>query len=452
MIRFEHYHPSNYQQVCDFLIELNRESSFHANWNWARFEWMHEHPLTNKELLGDMGLWFDDDHLIGAALFDMFFGEAFVGVLPEYQALYPGILNYAYDHLKDDQGLGVAFHDHNRVETEEAIRQGFFKEEAEETVCEIELKEDYPVALPEGFAIETFDAQENPQEIEWLFWQGFDHGEDKEEFLKQYKKTDAKRPHFDSFLCLLIRDKEGKAVASASTWYDKRTDYAYVEPVCVIPGCRKLGLGKAAVYEALNHARQRGASRAIVISDQDFYQRLGFTKKHYFPFYWKKGERVVNGVAYTLGKFLGKGKGGYSYLVKADGQEYVLKQIHHEPCNYYQFGNKIEAERNDYQRLLDAGIRIPKIADIDTENEVIIKEYIEGDVIADLLKEKRSVAEYIPQLQEMADLAKSKGLNIDYYPTNFVCKDGLLYYIDYECNAYMEEWSLEKWGLKQWLK
>ena len=52
----------------------------------------------------------------------------------------------------------------------------------------------------------------------------------------------------------------------------------------------------------------------------------------------------------------------------------------------------------------------------------------------------------------MASLAKDKGLNIDYYPTNFVIQDGLLYYIDYECNQYMDEWSLENWGIKCWNK
>ena len=58
-----------------------------------------------------------------------------------------------------------------------------------------------------------------------------------------------------------------------------------------------------------------------------------------------------------------------------------LKQIHHEPCDYYQFGNKIEAENFDYQRLLNAGIRIPKMIDIDFDNEVIVKEYVEGKTI-----------------------------------------------------------------------
>ena len=42
-------------------------------------------------------------------------------------------------------------------------------------------------------------------------------------------------------------------------------------------------------------------------------------------------------------KQLGKGKGGYSYLVTDGDNRYVLKQIHHEPCEYYAFGDKLQA-------------------------------------------------------------------------------------------------------------
>ena len=52
----------------------------------------------------------------------------------------------------------------------------------------------------------------------------------------------------------------------------------------------------------------------------------------------------------------------------------------------------------------------------------------------------------------MALLAKEKDLNIDYYPTNFVVQNGILYYIDYECNKYTDEWNLENWGMKYWSK
>ena len=130
----------------------------------------------------------------------------------------------------------------------------------------------------------------------------------------------------------------------------------------------------------------------------------------------------------------------------------VLKQIHHEPCDYYTFGNKIEAERNDYQRLLNANIRIPKMLDIDMENERLVKEYIDGDTVFDMVKNDVSVEAYLPQVCEMAQLAKNAGLNIDYFPTNFVVQSGLLYYIDYECNSYMDEWSFENWGVKYWSK
>ena len=160
----------------------------------------------------------------------------------------------------------------------------------------------------------------------------------------------------------------------------------------------------------------------------------------------------VNGIEYQIIRLLGKGKGGYSYLAESEGKQAVLKQIHHEPCDYYTFGNKIEAEKNDYQRLQNAGIRIPKMLDIDTENERIIKEYIDGDTIFEMVKHDISVEQYLPQVREMARLAKSAGLNIDYFPTNFVVQNGLLYYIDYECNSYMDEWSFENWGVKYWSK
>ena len=161
---------------------------------------------------------------------------------------------------------------------------------------------------------------------------------------------------------------------------------------------------------------------------------------------------TVNDIEYNIIKLLGKGKGGYSYLAERDGKQYVLKQIHHEPCEYYTFGNKIEAEKNDYQRLQNAGIRIPQMLDIDIVAERILKEYIEGPTIFDLVKQDAMKEIYLEQMQHMASQVYEKGLNIDYFPTNFVVQDELIYYIDYECNNYMDEWNFENWGIKYWSK
>lgn len=160
----------------------------------------------------------------------------------------------------------------------------------------------------------------------------------------------------------------------------------------------------------------------------------------------------VCGKTYTVLSLLGHGKGGYSYLAEREGRQVVLKQIHHEPCDYYQFGNKIEAEERDYYRLKKAGIRIPEMIALDREAERIVKEYIEGPTVMDLLRADQSADAYLPQIRQMAKQAFAAELNIDYFPTNFVVREGLLYYIDYECNRYTEEWSFENWGIHYWSK
>ena len=160
----------------------------------------------------------------------------------------------------------------------------------------------------------------------------------------------------------------------------------------------------------------------------------------------------VNGVEYTVVKLLGKGKGGYSYLVSKDDRQYVLKQIHHEPCDYYQFGDKIQSELRDYETLTGVGIRMPRMLDADLEQERILKEYSAGDTIYELVLQDRMEESYIRQLKAMCALLYPANLNIDYFPTNFVVQEGIMYYIDFECNDYMEEWNFENWGSLYWFR
>mgnify|MGYP001099419346 CR=1 FL=1 len=160
----------------------------------------------------------------------------------------------------------------------------------------------------------------------------------------------------------------------------------------------------------------------------------------------------VNDREFTIIKLLGKGKGGYSYLASDGQRQYVLKQIHHEPCDYYQFGNKIESEIRDYDRLKSVGIRMPEMIDVDVRQERILKEYIDGETIFDLVLADQMKADYLEQVREMCRLLYVHNINIDYFPTNFVVQNDELYYIDYECNDYMDEWNFENWGIRYWSK
>ncbi len=161
-------------------------------------------------------------------------------------------------------------------------------------------------------------------------------------------------------------------------------------------------------------------------------------------------QMYVNGKPYKKIKLLGHGKGGYSYLVTDGEIQYVLKQIHHEPCSYYQFGNKIESETKDYERLKKIGILMPEMYETDLKNERILKEYIDGDTIYNYVLRNEVKQEYLVQIKEMCVQLYAAHTNIDYFPTNFVVQEDKLYYIDYECNDYMEEWNFENWGIKYW--
>ena len=160
----------------------------------------------------------------------------------------------------------------------------------------------------------------------------------------------------------------------------------------------------------------------------------------------------VNGKEYEVIRLLGKGKGGYSYLVTDGTRQYVLKQIHHEPCDYYTFGDKLASELRDYQILRDVGIPMPQLLEVDHAQERILKEFMDGDTVNVLVKEGKLLDNYRQQLATMCQKLYRANLNIDYYPTNFVVEEGLLFYIDYECNPYSDQWNFENWGCKYWEK
>ena len=451
-MEFKKFDISLYEELVSFLIDINKDDKTHINWNWARLEWMIGHPDFDKSLINHIGIWLDNNRIVATAIYDMYLGEASIITLKGYEYLYPELLDYAYKNLKDDNGLGIAVNDKDVDLIKLVKEKGYLLTPQKEVLLKIGLDREYSYSLPDDISIRSIDPYLDTEKIEWIFYQGFGHGDDYEAF-KANRNTDCYvRPHANKELSLVAVNSNGEYVGFCSLWYDSRTDYAYLEPLCVIPSHRNKGIARALIHELFNRVKVMGAKEVYVISDMEFYKKLGYKESETFSFYFIDKVEEVNGKKYYLKKLLGKGKGGYSYLASDGDKEVVLKRIHHEPCDYYKFGNKIEAELNDYKRLMDAHIRVPKMIDFDKDSEIIIKEYIKGEVVFNLVKEDKLDPSYIEQVKEMAALAKGSGLNIDYFPTNFVIQNELLYYIDYECNAYMEEWNYSNWGSKYWSK
>ena len=250
---------------------------------------MYQHPYCDRTLLSTIGLWKDNGKVVGATIFDLFRGEAFCGALPEYQHLMPEIYAYAYENLRDENGLGIAVADSD-TDTRSLLKGlGYEQAEQTEVLYALNLKNSLPYVLPKGFAIREIHFPEDNLAYQTVIWKGFDHEGDDTELKKMLRNKvlpRSRRPE----LCLAVTD--GREFAAHCTcWYDARTDYAYIEPVCTIPKYRGVGLGKAVVSEVLNRCARLGAKRALVLSDQMFYRKLGFVPLERYSFYWKR-ERI----------------------------------------------------------------------------------------------------------------------------------------------------------------
>ncbi|MEE1295403.1 MAG: protein kinase [Bifidobacterium sp.] len=164
---------------------------------------------------------------------------------------------------------------------------------------------------------------------------------------------------------------------------------------------------------------------------------------------------TVNGKPLDVVKLLGHGKHSYSFLVQAHNapmRRYVLKQMVYTPGVLHRVGEHVEQDIHDYRRLCELGIRLPAMMDVDIQAERILKEYIDGPTIFELIMADRMDDSYLEQVRAMqAQLAKHH-IDIDYFPANFVVNDGPLYYIDFACDDYDESRDFEHYGLQYWSK
>ena len=150
-------------------------------------------------------------------------------------------------------------------------------------------------------------------------------------------------------------------------------------------------------------------------------------------------------------KRLGKGKSGVSFLGFCNGISVVFKEMHYEPCPYYNFSdNKVKLEINAFECLKKCNVPIPELLYHDVENNYLVKSYIDGKCGDLWVGEGNSSHGIIGQLFEIYENVKSHNLNIDYFPANFVISGNKLFYIDYEINPYSYEWGLEEWGIYYW--
>ena len=166
---------------------------------------------------------------------------------------------------------------------------------------------------------------------------------------------------------------------------------------------------------------------------------------------------LLDGIAYTCVRELGRGKSAISWLYRRQGsdsslpEQVVLKRYCSTEIQTIPFAQILEFELCSYLRLGQSGIAHPQLLGYSEEHYCLAKEYIAGELIVDIQQREGLDDRHFRAMLTMADSLKQAGWHVDFFPTNFVLNAAGLHYIDYEAHPYNEEWNFQNWGIFYWL-
>lgn len=270
----------DFYSIFDFLNSCGAVG-FNENWHWARWEWLMGHPNLKKEMIPLIGVWEYDNKVIGIATHDMRLGQAYFICNTNFDYIKKEMLLYAEKSLATNGKLQIAVNDIDNDFSSYLSTAGYHASGSKEIVLSIECKQ-YPYSLPQGFSISSYREDKDPDKYNTVIWKGFNH----EGLPPRIENPDEEtRPHFNSSHAVFIIAPDGEYAAHCGIWFIPDSEIAYIEPVVTISEYRKQGFGRSAVYEAINRCYALGAKYALVISNQEFYHHIGFTKSSSFTFW-----------------------------------------------------------------------------------------------------------------------------------------------------------------------
>ena len=286
-------YDEDYNNIRNFLIELDSHNYHYGRWDWMMMSLNDE--WADPQGLEKVGIWEQDNKIIGLVTYDCKLGEAWLLTKEGYEEVKQEMLIFAKENMAKDGNFRVLVLDGDLKMQNIAFQNGFFPtQEREWDAVHFMEPEKLQYSLPNGFRItclnENFDLYKYGQSL----WKGFDHeikGEGPfylywERHSEKYKE-EWNRPNVDLSLKVFVEAPNGDFVSHCGMWYDKKSKSALVEPVATEPAYRKMGLGKAVVLEGIRRCGELGAQRAFVGSSQQFYYNIGF-RPYATSTWWKE--------------------------------------------------------------------------------------------------------------------------------------------------------------------
>lgn len=152
---------------------------------------------------------------------------------------------------------------------------------------------------------------------------------------------------------------------------------------------------------------------------------------------------------FKLVKELNQVSNGKFFLYDRNNELVVIKELSQKIDSEGEY--EIDKELFSYERLKALDIYTPKLLGYNRENNIVIKEYLEGKDLLGIIRDESLTRDNYIELLRYSELLNSDNLNIDYFPANFILKEDKLYYVNYKVFPYSEELNLRNWGIYYWI-
>lgn len=287
------YAADDYIRVRDFLVEAYRRTGKPPGWLIDRWNFVRHFSQiiygTFDAWPDTVGLWEDERGEIVAVVCSEGEkrGEAFF-LVPEPQ-IPPGLAEEMFEHVEeylmhqegqDDYQVHLRLPENSPALEEAAGQRGYERAAWQETISQFGIDVMLPVELPAGLRIQQGD------ELTYL-QQGRAHarafgytGQPYAELTPLCYQRLRQAPDYRADLDLAVVDAVGEIVSFAGVWFDEVNKIGILEPVGTHPDYRRLGLGRAVIYEGINRIAREGATKVFVGSGQEFYRRIGFVPRY----------------------------------------------------------------------------------------------------------------------------------------------------------------------------
>jgi GNAT superfamily N-acetyltransferase len=287
-VKFRKYNVStDSKAVGDFLVRNYLPENRDGNFFQPAWEYMHNHPMLDDKLLGNIGIGEDEEGIAAVVHYESTLGEAFFEIRRDSIFLKPQMLEYAENNLfgKTPEGrrfLHVFVNDFDKEFEALAKSRGYTISDNKflaRPMSQLKISQPFPpISVPDGFLIKSLVEEDDLYKIDRVMFRGFNHGDEPLEPDISGRAKMQSGPNFRKDLNIIVVAPDGNYGAYAGTWFETTNKFCYIEPVCTDPKYRRLGLGKAAVLEGIRRCGKLGATVAYVGSDQPFYLSFGFKK------------------------------------------------------------------------------------------------------------------------------------------------------------------------------